>query len=113
MSKISSDIHKSRIYSAQSCTRAKVLGLYESRLTIRRGKTRGLVAPVESLTRPVMKSLYHIVSQSAMLKKESVHGCRGAKYSTYSGYYLLDDPWVILSKSKAFYYFCSRGNEIS
>ena len=43
-----------------------------------------------------------IDSQSAMLKKEFVYGSRGAKYMTYC---LLDDPWVILSTSKAFYYF--------
>ena len=55
-------------------------------------------------------SPHRLVSQSAMLKEESVHGCRGAKYKTHC---LPDDPLVILSTSKAFYYLCSRGNEIS
>ena len=45
------------------------------------------------------------VSQIAIREAKSTHGCKWAKYKTY---YFLDDPWVILSTSKEFYYFCSR-----
>ena len=38
-------------------------------------------------------SPHQLVNQSAMLKEESVHGCRGAKYKTYC---LLDVEGVLL-----------------
>ena len=37
-----------------------------------------------------------------MLKKESVHCCRGAKYKTYC---LFDDPWVIRRRRRRFTIF--------
>ena len=92
-----------------SYTRAKVLGLKESQLSIRGDKARDLVTSAENWTSPSC-SPHRLVSQSTILKEESLHWCRGAKYKTYC---LLDDPWVILSTSKAFYYCCFRGNEIT
>ena len=42
-------------------------------------------------------------------KEKSARGHGRTKFKVYC---LLNDPWVILSTSKAFYYFCSRGDGI-
>ena len=50
-----------------------------------------------------------LVSQSAVLNEKSPHGWRRAKCKAYC---LVDDPRVILSTLLAFYYSCSRGDDI-
>ena len=110
ISKISSDTTGAGYTPRNSCTRAKVKGLYESRLTIRGGTKLGILSPLRRFGQEPLCSTHHLVRQREMLKEESVHGCRGAKHKTYC---LLDDPCVIQSASKAFCYLSSRGNAIS
>ena len=43
----------------------------------------------------------NLLSQTATISERAVQGCRWAKHKTYS---LLDDHWVILSTSKAFFF---------
>ena len=74
------------------------------------GTKLGILSPLQRFGQGPSCSPHRLVSQSAMLKEESVHGRRGAKYKTYC---LRGGPRVILSTSKAFYYICSRSNEIN
>ena len=50
-----------------------------------------------------------VVSRNVMQLEKSAQGNRRAKHKMYC---LIDDPLVILSTSKAFCNFCSRGGEI-
>ena len=66
------------------------------------------------LCRGLDKALH--VDQTALLVR--VQCSRKSMYMVVEGtsvqdICLLDDPWVILSTSKAFYYFCSKGKERS
>ena len=50
-----------------------------------------------------------LASQSAALKERCVQGCKRVKQKTFSH---LDDLWVMLTTSKAFYCFRARRDEI-
>ena len=98
ISEVLSDISKSRLCPAQSVPELRSKGCRNPNKQSEGIKLRTL-SPLQRFGQGPSCSPYRLVSQPERLKEESEHGCRGAKYKTYC---LLDDPWIILSTSKAF-----------
>ena len=93
--KISSDIRKSRLCSAQS-THEPSGQMAEGVPNINQGEGARMRTPLMRFGQGLSYSPNCLVSQSATLQERSVQGCKRAEHKIYSP---LGDHWVILTVS--------------